>query len=153
MTNMRVIATGSREYPSKDTVWEALAWVVVENLTAGDTLTVVHGAAAGADEFAHMWCQLPADDGVIVVEERHPADWARFGKSAGPRRNAEIVALGADLVIAFPLPGPRERSRGTWDCIDRAEAAGIPVEVKELEFQPRFSFDDVAEAVGREARP
>jgi hypothetical protein len=166
MTDMRVIVTGSREWPSRAAVWEALAWVLNENVQDGETMTVVHGAARGADRFAAEWCHLPEEPGyhVTVVEEPHPADWGHcrpecshppkfrrdgtpYCPAAGNYRNAEMVALGADLVIAFPLPGPRERSRGTWDCIDRAEAAGITVEVKELEFQPRFTFDDVAEAV------
>jgi hypothetical protein len=148
MTDMRVIVTGSREWPSRAAVWEALAGVLNENVEDGETITVVHGAARGADRFAAEWCHLPDEPGyhVTVVEEPHPADWARYGKAAGPMRNREMVDLGADLVLAFPLPGPRERSRGTWDCVEAAEAHGIPVEVKELEFQPQFSFEDVAEA-------
>lgn len=37
-----------------------------------------------------------------------------------------MVDAGARYVLAFPLPGGR--SRGTEDCIRRAEAAGIPVQ-------------------------
>jgi hypothetical protein len=52
------------------------------------------------------------------------ADWDRFGKRAGPIRNAEMVAAGAMLCLAFHrfLPG----SKGTKDCARRALAAGIP---------------------------
>jgi len=55
------------------------------------------------------------------------ADWQTHGAAAGPRRNAEMVAWAAEadeaLLIAMPAPS----SRGTWDTINRAVAAGIPV--------------------------
>lgn len=166
MNEFRVIVTGSRKWPSQDLVWEALGMVCCERLPDGGTLTVVHGACpTGADYFAHTWFDLPTEPEYVTVEEPHPADWDacsvdcahaphrnRSGRMycpvAGHRRNRHMVWLGADLVLAFPLPGPRTRSRGTWDCVKRAQAAGIPVEVQSLDFQPRFTFDQVAEALG-----
>lgn len=132
MTNHRVIVTGSRSWPDEQAVWRALGFFVCEQCPDGDTVTVVHGGCpTGADHYASTWCALPMGDDVDVValEERHPADWDRYGKAAGPLRNREMVDLGAELVLAFPLPGPRSLSRGTWDCIDAAAAHGIPVEI------------------------
>lgn len=132
MTDHRVIVTGSRSFPDEQAVWVALALFVNEHCEDGDTLTVAHGdCPTGADHHARTWCELPvADDlDVTVIEERHPADWDRYGRAAGPIRNREMVDAGADLVLAFPLPGPRSMSRGTWDCISAAEAHAIPVEI------------------------
>lgn len=105
-------------------------------------MVVVHGKCpTGADEIADMWCiRAELILGYQVTVERYPADWQRTcdgrctharrfknGKpwcpSAGPLRNQYMVNLGADECLAFPLPG----SRGTWDCVRRARAAGIPV--------------------------
>lgn len=162
MNEFRVIVTGSRNWASEDLVWEALAFVCAEHLPDGGTLTVVHGACpTGADYFAHTWFGLPNDPEYVEVEEPHPADWFRACDAncyhrprpdgrcamAGHIRNQEMVDLGADLVLAFPLPGPRTRSRGTWDCVKRAEAAGIPVERHSVDFQPRLSFDELADVV------
>jgi len=87
-------------------------------------VTVVHGACpTGVDLFAG---NIGKKLGFAV--EQHPADWDAHGKAAGPIRNQHMVDLGADLCLAFP----RGESRGTRDCMRRAEAAGIPVEVHEI---------------------
>jgi hypothetical protein len=61
----------------------------------------------------------------VLGKEAHifAADRKQFGRSAGPKRNNEIVEA-ADLVIAFPGKG-----RGTWNTIYRAWKKGIPVDV------------------------
>jgi hypothetical protein len=87
----------------------------------GEAVVVVHGhCPTGADHWADLWASETLDPEVSV--ERHPADWSR-GKRGGPERNARMVAAGADVCLAFPLPG----SRGTVDCMRKAQAAGIPV--------------------------
>lgn len=53
--------------------------------------------------------------------ELHPADWARHGRSAGYRRNADMVALGADVCLVFTLGG----SAGVSHTAALAENAGI----------------------------
>lgn len=82
----------------------------------------MHGGARGADTLA----SVEAKQWGFNVEV-HPADWRSHGKAAGHRRNAEMVKLGADVCLAFPLG----ESRGTRGCMRLAEAAGIPVKVYE----------------------
>lgn len=84
---------------------------------------VIHGAATGADALARLWAERQ-----LLADDPYPANWYPNGrkggldKSAGPRRNAKMIAEGKpDLVIAFP------GGSGTDDCCRRAEAAGIPV--------------------------
>jgi len=62
-----------------------------------------------------------------------PADWNRWGKSAGPRRNTEMLKVLLALVDcgyhgsveAFPLPN----SIGTYDMIRKAQAANVETNV------------------------
>jgi hypothetical protein len=92
--------------------------------------TLVHGACAtGADAAAHHWYEIAGQD-LGCIEIKYKAEWDKCrteldprGRRAGPRRNAEMVKAGADLVLAFPLFD----SRGTKNTIDLAEAAGITV--------------------------
>jgi hypothetical protein len=109
----RILVTGWREWVYDRVVRDAL-------LEHGPGL-VVHGDARGLDRVA-------ARVAIALgwpTPEAHPADWDRHGPPAGGRRNQLMVDLGADVCLAFPGP----TSTGTWDCVRRARAAGIPVVV------------------------
>lgn len=109
----RVLVTGSREWADCYTIYRAL-----QRLSEKHSIIVVHGdCPTGADHLAERAARK-----LGVPTERHPADWS-LGKKAGPLRNQKMVDLGADLCLAFPLPG----SRGTLDCMRRAKAAGIKI--------------------------
>lgn len=115
---MRILITGSRRWTDRYRIETAL-----RSATAGRNsheVTVVHGECpyGGADIIA-----AAIADRIGYVVEPHPASWKVHGKAAGPIRNQEMVDLGADVCLAFP----HADSRGTWDCVKRADAAGIPV--------------------------
>jgi predicted ArsR family transcriptional regulator len=115
---MRVLVTGSRDWP--DDQWHVIAdaLYMVETMRADpDTITLVQGnCPTGADRIA-----------VAVARtlgwqiEAHPADWARLGKAAGPLRNAEMVDAGATLCLAFIKNG----SKGATGCAELARKSGI----------------------------
>jgi hypothetical protein len=114
----RVLITGSRDWTDQQTVWKALA-ETLRPIPLDREIVIVHGSCrTGADQMADEWGR-----GFGATIERHPADWAQHGKSAGPRRNAEMVQLGADLVLAFI----RDNSRGASHTAALAEQAGITV--------------------------
>jgi hypothetical protein len=83
---------------------------------------VIDGAAAGADSLAHNWA---LDWGIDTL--RFPAQWDRYGRSAGPIRNRQMLTAAPDLVVAFHKN--IAASKGTADMVRQAEKAGIPVMV------------------------
>ncbi|MGI5155786.1 SLOG family protein [Microbispora sp. CA-102843] len=113
----RVLITGSRTWTDEQAIRDALA--VIAHLSGPENVVIVHGACptgadALADRIASAWT------GMTI--ERHPAKWKEYGKSAGHRRNAEMVELGADICLAFIMDG----SRGASHTAALAEQAGIP---------------------------
>lgn len=143
---MRIIVTGSRDWPDPIAVHNALDELAAQH----QDLTVVHGACpSGADHHAALWAaqhQITAEphpagwdicgrncprDGGAHRRPRHPSDIHHPGSlptycpSAGPRRNWAMTALGADLCLAFLAPG--QPNRGTRNCIRACDHAGIPV--------------------------
>lgn len=109
---MRIAIVGSRNYPDAKRVFE-----FVHELPP-DTV-VVSGGAGGVDTWAILQAKR---DGLAT--KVYPADWGKYGMSAGFRRNQTIVD-DVDCVVAF-WDGV---SRGTADTIAKARKAGKCVEV------------------------
>jgi hypothetical protein len=65
------------------------------------------------------------DNGILV--KKFPADWDRYGKSAGPVRNGQMARY-AQRLIAF-WDG---KSTGTKNMIDQAKANGLSVTVIQI---------------------
>lgn len=114
----KVLVTGSRDFEEGQIVLDA---ITAEVETEGQRLILIHGAARGADSLADIagnW--LP---NVLVVSV--PADWEHDGYAAGPIRNAAMLELAPDVVLAFYKKGAA--NRGTQNCVDAAERQGILV--------------------------
>lgn len=115
----RILVTGSRTWGDILRMTNELRDEVLAARMCGVRPVIVHGACPqGADMIAARWAR-----GYDVAQEPHPADWDRHGKAAGFRRNAEMVALGADVCLAFI----RDGSKGATHCAKAAERAGIIV--------------------------
>lgn len=114
---MRVLVCGGRDYNDVVRITQAL-----DKLRAkfGD-FTVVQGGARGADTLAKWWA-LSRN----VACEEYPAQWDKYGKSAGYKRNAlmaDTLDTKTDCVVAFP------GGKGTKNMVDLARARGIKVYV------------------------
>jgi YspA, cpYpsA-related SLOG family len=123
---MRVLVTGSRTWNDAATIRLALEAVADAAIAANvPMVTVVHGACPnGADELADQWVRWYRGK-TLVLAERHPALWTKYGKRAGIVRNEIMVSRGADLCLAFI----RDDSPGATHCAELASDAGIPLRV------------------------
>jgi len=119
-----VIVTGSREWTDREAIYQRLKRYRQRTI-------LLHGdngnetGSVGADRIA---ASVGRELGFQVVGHPYFTD---AGKAGGPLRNALLVALGAAYqkalysvcVEAFPMPA----SRGTWDCVRRADEALLSV--------------------------
>lgn len=110
---MRTIIAGSRDITSINIVQKAIK-------TAGFNMTcVLCGGAAGVDSVGKYY----AETNNIPVE-MFPAQWDKFGKAAGFKRNDEM-AKSADALIAIW----NGSSGGTKHMIETAKRHGLKVSI------------------------
>ena len=117
---MLVCVCGAREWTNRAAIERELRIFKDKAEAEGETLTVMHGGARGADTIAG---EVAVELGLNV--KVYPARWDTLGKSAGMMRNQHMIDLRPDVVLAFtetPL-----QSRGTRDMVRRAVGAGILV--------------------------
>ncbi len=133
----RILVTGSRDWNDQNTIVNAIREVRRE--IDGRPITIVHGdCPTGADAIA-AYLVRRASPSFGLAEEAHPAQnhpTEDFGPwpECGPKRNAHMVRLGADICLAFigPCTSPRchrprpHPSHGASHCAHLAEQAGIP---------------------------
>lgn len=110
---MKVLVCGGRDFPSPAQVWTALDALHAEH---GFT-ALMQGGAPGADRMASEWAATKPEIQRYVCH----AEWDKYGKAAGPKRNARMLEWKPDLVVAF------SGGRGTANMIAQAEAAGVTV--------------------------
>lgn len=108
---MRVLVCGGRDYEDYHMVCDVLDHICA----VGDI--IIQGGAKGADGLARRYALSKP-----LECKTYPAEWSKYGKSAGPRRNEEMLKHGKpELVVAFP------GGVGTSDMVQRAKKAGIEV--------------------------
>jgi hypothetical protein len=113
---MRVLVCGGRDYDDALRVQDVLDGLVITKLIHGD-------CGRGADKLADNY---GFRRGIEIVT--YPAQWAKYGRRAGPIRNQAMLVHGKpDLVVAFP------GGRGTADMVARARKAGVRVMVVEAD--------------------
>lgn len=77
---------------------------------------IINGGAEGTDALGEAW----ADQRGMPCE-KYPADWKRYGRGAGPRRNEQMAEVAEALVALWD-----GESRGTKHRLtpQRAKACG-----------------------------
>jgi predicted Rossmann fold nucleotide-binding protein DprA/Smf involved in DNA uptake len=122
MDNFKVIIAGSRGFSNYKLLREQCNKFLREKRKTNN-IVVVSGHARGADTLGEKYAQ---DEGFAL--EIYPAQWDKFGKRAGYRRNEQMAEV-ADALIAF-WDGS---SRGTKHMIDIMNEKNLLVRVVEYE--------------------
>lgn len=110
---MRILVCGGRDF--SDT---ARVYAILDRLKRDNVIdAIIEGDARGADRIAGYWARRNRIDNI-----KFPADWAKEGRAAGPRRNERMLREGKpDAVLAFP------GGKGTAHMKRLAEQAGIQI--------------------------
>jgi len=112
MNNIQTLAVvGGRYFTDYNTVAKELAKYQFASL--------VSGGATGVDTIAYKYAKIHS----IPIRVFYP-DWQKYGKSAGPLRNKQIIQ-NANHVLAF-WDG---LSRGTRSSIQLARTHNVPLTI------------------------
>ncbi len=112
---MIVLCCGDRNWTSWKVIQKRLAL-----LPPG--CVIVHGDARGADKMSGFVAKR-----LGFEVRKYPADWAKYGKAAGPIRNRlQFDTEQPSLVLAFH--NDLASSKGTKDMVLYAESKGCLVE-------------------------
>ena len=118
MENFKVIIAGSRGFSNYKLLKEKCNEYLREKRKEYNII-IISGGARGADFSGEKYAQ---DEGFSL--EKFPANWNKFGKSAGFRRNEQMAEV-ADALIAF-WDG---KSNGTKHMIEIMENKKLLVKV------------------------
>lgn len=110
----KVIVAGSRDFNDYGLVCRTL-----NELFGAFSIEIVSGGARGADKLGEQY----ADDHWIP-KTVFPADWGKYGKSAGYRRNEQMAQYAEVLVAFWDYDSP-----GTRHMINLAKQYNLEVHV------------------------
>ncbi len=115
----RVVVAGGRDYNHYE---DAVAFIdyCIQNIRHRYTLVFVSGGCSGADALGERYAN---EHGFQI--EIYPAEWKKYGRRAGPKRNQKMAEMG-DYIICF-WDG---KSRGTYSMIYHAKKLGKPIKIK-----------------------
>lgn len=113
---MKVVIAGGRDFKDYNLLKKKVDYYL-QNVD--EEIVVISGTAKGADRLGERYAK---EKGYEI--ERYPADWDRFGKSAGYIRNG-IMGKAGDALIAF-WDG---KSNGTSIMIQVAKKHGLKVRI------------------------
>ena len=112
---MKVIIAGGRTFNDYD----LLCRNCDKALSLQTEIEIVSGTANGADKLGEKYAN---EKGYLI--KQFPADWGKYGKSAGYKRNEEMAKY-ADALIAFW----DSKSKGTKYMIDLAKRYELKLKV------------------------
>lgn len=118
----RIVVAGGRDFTDYNIAKNFIKSCIKE-IDQNDTILFLSGGCRGADLMGERFA---AEYGFEV--ERHPADWKRYGRGAGPKRNKEMAEL-CDLLICFW----NGQSKGTKSMIEYAQTYKKDIRIKRYE--------------------
>lgn len=112
---MKVIIAGGRNFFN----YEFLKMKCDVILHGKPIVEIVSGTANGADRLGERYAK---EKGYTITQ--FPAQWDKFGKSAGYKRNQQMAEYADSLIVFWD-----GKSRGSKHMIDIAKSQGLTISV------------------------
>lgn len=120
----KIIIAGSRTFNDYELVRKTMS-ALFDNISPSQMEIISGHCPSGADRLGEMFAER---NGIRLT--LFPADWNKYGKTAGPIRNkqmAEYVSSDGYLVAFWD-----GKSRGTKNMIEEAHRVGATVKIVQI---------------------
>jgi len=108
--NKYILVTGDRNYNDFKNIENILLTIIIKKYPPTE-YTFINGDCKGADKI----CKYIFKTYKYKTIE-YPADWNKYGKYAGPKRNKDMIDLKPELFLIFH--NDISNSKGTKSCIN-----------------------------------
>lgn len=115
----RIVVAGSRHFNDYDTLEKYISEFISRKIDE-EPIIFVSGGCRGADSLGEHYAKLHG-----YQAEVYPAEWSKYGKAAGVKRNKLMVDI-SDFIICFW----NGSSKGTKSLIEYAGKVGKAVYIK-----------------------
>lgn len=117
----KIVVAGCRNYNNYAEAKEFID-ICISNIRRKFQIVFISGGCTGADALGERYA---IENGFEI--EKYPADWATYGRKAGPLRN-KLMAEKCDYVICFW----DYESKGTRSMIECAQRLNKPIRIKQI---------------------
>ena len=123
-TTIKIIIAGSRNFNDYDKVCSKAKELISEIKASHENpfFEIVSGGAKGVDTLGERFAKEKNFELIIF-----PADWSKYGRVAGPKRNAEMANYATHLLSFWD-----GKSKGTKSMISLAEKKGLSVKIVDI---------------------
>jgi len=122
---MRILLSGSRAFTNSKVFMDAMIDVIAELQYKHETplynIELIHGGAKGTDLMGDMFAR-----GYKIKTKVFPANWEEFGKSAGMKRNLEMLFYGIVDPLSFLVAFNMNNSKGTTAMMNACKKKNVP---------------------------
>ena len=115
----RIIIAGGRSFSDYKLLKDKLDYYLRDKVRQGYEIIIISGTANGADKLGERYAMERS-----YKIERYPADWNKYKKAAGYRRNVQMSEVANACVVFWDGISP-----GSKHMIDIATNKGLPLRV------------------------
>lgn len=116
---MKLIIAGSRDFKDYNLIEQKVLGFIKRHRTENESVEIISGRARGADSLGEKFA-----DKFGLKKHLMPAEWNKYGKAAGFRRNGEMAKIATHCILFWD-----GESRGTENMTEIAKKNGLIFEV------------------------
>lgn len=118
---IKLIIAGGRNFNNYDYLKKEASDFITE-IKTNQSIQIVSGGAKGVDALGELFAKEQGFEVVVF-----PANWSKYGRSAGPQRNAEMAEYATHLLSFWD-----GKSKGTKSMIALAKKKNLIVKVVDI---------------------